>query len=106
MFADDMLILNVLQSLVSAADKMSKVKINFPSGYLPLQLLLHFVFHIIILSHSWYSLTTFLFLLRTDPGTLRSETTLSDTDRKDEGISVVDLSKQGKPVGECSIQGQ
>jgi len=51
-------------------------------------------------------LTTFLFLLRTDPGTLRSETTLSDTDRKDEGISVVDLSKQGKPVGECSIQGQ
>lgn len=68
--SDDMLILNVLQSLVSAADKMSKVKINFPSG------------------------------------TLRSETTLSDTDRKDEGISVVDLSKQGKPVGECSVQGQ
>ncbi|CAD6212183.1 unnamed protein product [Miscanthus lutarioriparius] len=64
--SDDMLILNVFQSLVSAADKMSKVKINFPSG------------------------------------TLRSETTLSDTDRKDEGISLVDVSKHGKPVDECS----
>ena len=45
---------------------------------------------------------TLLFLLRTDPGTLRSETTLSDTDRKDEGISLVDVSKHGKPVDECS----
>lgn len=43
-----------------------------------------------------------LFLLHTDPGTLRSETTLSDTDRKDEGMSLVDLSKQGKPVDKCS----
>ena len=96
-----MLILNVFQSLVSAADKMSKVKINFPSGYLPLQLLLHFVFHIIYYpTHNTHCLR--FYLLRTDPGTLRSETTLSDTDRKDEGISLVDVSKHGKPVDECS----
>ena len=47
MFADDMVILDVLESLVNAPDKMSKLKINIPSGCLPLQLLLRFVFHIV-----------------------------------------------------------
>lgn len=47
-----MLILDVLQSLVDAPDKMSKLKINIPSGYLPLQLLLHF-FSQCILSQSF-----------------------------------------------------
>jgi hypothetical protein len=54
-----MFILDVLESLVNAPDKMSKLKINIapdkmsklkiniPSGYLPLELLLRFVFHII-----------------------------------------------------------
>lgn len=46
MFADDILILDVLQSLVDEPDKMSKLKINITSSYLPLQLLLlRFVFH-------------------------------------------------------------
>ncbi|CAN6319058.1 unnamed protein product [Urochloa humidicola] len=63
--ADDMLILDVLQSLVKAPDKMSKLKINIPSGTLR-----------------------------------KSDFTLSES--MDEGHSPFDLSKQEKPVGECS----
>ncbi|RCV43624.1 hypothetical protein SETIT_9G308900v2 [Setaria italica] len=63
--ADDILILDVLQSLVDEPDKMSKLKINITSNTLR-----------------------------------KSDFTLSES--KDEGHSPVDLSKQGKPITECS----
>ncbi|KAG2550281.1 hypothetical protein PVAP13_9KG234413 [Panicum virgatum] len=63
--ADDMFILDVLESLVNAPDKMSKLKINIPSGAL-------------------------------------SESDFLLSERKDEGHSPFDLSKQGKSVDECS----
>ncbi|XP_062205659.1 protein ALWAYS EARLY 3-like isoform X2 [Phragmites australis] len=62
---DDMLVLDVLQSLVNAPNKISKLRVNIPSGTLG-----------------------------------KSDFALSH--RKYEGCSPVDLSEQGKTVGECT----
>ncbi|KAL6838768.1 hypothetical protein ACP4OV_031482 [Aristida adscensionis] len=62
---DDMLVLDVLQSLVDAPSKMSKLKINVPSGLLG-----------------------------------KNDSELSH--RREVRHSMVDLSKQEKPVAECS----
>lgn len=44
MVADDMLVLDVLNSLVNAPSKMSKLEINIPSGQLLSLLIVHLFF--------------------------------------------------------------
>ncbi|PUZ39933.1 hypothetical protein GQ55_9G383400 [Panicum hallii var. hallii] len=75
--ADDMFILDVLESLVNAPDKMSKLKINIaPDKMSKLKINI--------------------------PSGALSESDFTLLESKDEGHSPFDLSKQGKLVYECS----
>jgi len=99
MIADDMLVLDVLNSLVNAPSKTSKLEIKVPSGQLLFDTFI-LLFHIICyLSHVGCFL--WISLLSTDPGSHgKTDSVLSD--RREKGQPTIDLSKLGKAIGKSS----